>query len=421
MKIRSTLRLGASFALAVGSPAAAQVVIAGQSVADRARPDFDAIGSSVGGFRLFPSVTTSIEATDNYLATNTNRRGDVFLTVQPEALIRSEWARNRLEARAYLNEAVHARLTGENATQYGASVAGAYDVSRVTQFRGDVSAARYVESRTSLGSFQGSQKPVTFEVYHAGIGASHAFNDLALSANTAIEYRNFNDAPLIGGGFVDQDFRDVRTVSAGGGASYALRNGISLTANAQYSDDRYTLRPGRPGFAQGTDINRNSSGYNLQGGVSLELSRLIFGNIAVGYLTRRYDDPRLRNFSGLSFNADVLWNVTPLTSIRARASRSIQDTSSPLIAGNTRSDIGVRVDHELYRYLIVSGDVNYGRFRPNGVGFGGNEYSVGAGARYLIDRRYSVSANIRHSGRSSDSQFLRYQATTVGVSLRIQF
>lgn len=414
-------RIGIPLAAMATGPAAAQVVIAGQSVADRARPDYDAIGSRLGGFRLYPSVTTSVEATNNYLATDTNRRSDIYVTVRPEVVIRSDWARNRLEGRAFVDQSVHANLTSENATQYGAFANGAYDVSRDTQLRGEVSAARYVESRTSLGSAQGALRPIRFDVYRAGLGASHSINDLVLTGNTALEYRNFYNAPQIGGGVLDQDFRDVRIATVGGSAYYPLRNGIGLVASGGYDNERYTRRPGRNGFIEGVDIDRDSSGFNLQGGVTLELSRLIIGTIQAGYLTRRYNDSRLRNFSGLSFNADVLWNVTPLTSIRGRASRSVQDTSSPLIAGNTRSDFALSVDHELYRYIIVSGDVGYGHFRPNGVGFSGDEYTVGTGARYLIDRRFSVAANARHSGRSSSSQFLRYQATSASVSLRVQF
>ena len=71
--------------------------------------------------------------------------------------------------------------------------------------------------------------------------------------------------------------------------------------------------------------------------------------------------------------------------------------------------------------MIVSGDASYGHFRPNGVGVGGDEYLIGVRARYLINRRYSVLAGVRHSGRSSDSPFLRYQANYINAAFRVQF
>jgi hypothetical protein len=418
LKILSFLALSASVStLIMATPAAAQTVIAGQGVADRARPDYDPFGSRLGSFTLFPAVTATASATDNYLATDTNRRSDAYLTVTPEVVVRGNWSRNQLQGRAYVTQDVHANLTNENATHYGASLAGAYDISRETQVRADVSAARFIESRSSLGSFQGALEPVRFEVYHAGVGASRSFNELSLSANASVEYRNFHDAAIPNGLFIDQDFRDVREASVGGSAQYDLRNGLGLIFTARYEDDRYDVRPGKSGFLPG-DLNRDSSGLSLQGGITLELTRLVFGNVQVGYLNRKYNDPRLKNVNSFSYNADVLWNVTPLTSIRARASRAVEDTSSPNFAGNTRSDFRLSVDHELYRYVIISGNAGYGHFTPNGIGIGGNEYSVGAGARYLINRHFSVSGNVGYAARTSDSTFLRYNAITGSISVR---
>lgn len=421
MKKSEVLFVGCALIYLSSGPVAAQVVGGGQSVADRPRPLYDPVGSKAGGFTLFPSVTVSAEATDNYLATNTGRRSDVYAVVRPEIYARSDWSRHRLDARAFVDQSVHARLTNENATQYGTSVSGAYDIARQMQLRADASAGHFVESRTSLASFQGSAKPVSYDVYHVGIGLAQNFNDLVLDWSAAFDRRDFKDTLLPGNVVFDQDYRDVRVLTAGGSARYDLRNGIGLIVSGQLVDERYTIRPGRPGFVPGTSVDRASSGFNIDGGVTLELSRLVFGQLRVGYLKRRYRDPALNDFGGLSYSGDVLWNLTALTSLRFRASRSVEDSSSPLVAGNTRDDFRISVDHELYRNVILSGDAGYGNFSPNGVGIGGNDYSVGVGARYFIDRRFTVTGNLRHSGRSSDSQFLRYNATTASVGLRIAF
>ena len=70
-------------------PSLAQSNVRGQGVADRPRPDFDPYGYPVGGFTLYPSVTTAVLATDNYLATDTNKRGDVYAVVSPEVQLSS--------------------------------------------------------------------------------------------------------------------------------------------------------------------------------------------------------------------------------------------------------------------------------------------------------------------------------------------
>lgn len=396
----------------------AQTIQPGQSVADRARPDYDSIGTPVGSFNLYPSVTTSIDATDNYRASDTNREGDVFFTIQPQARLASDWGRHRVNANAYYARSFHIGKDSENISQYGASTSGVYDISRRTSLRADLSAARASESRTRLGAFRGSLEPVRYDSYQSGLAITQDFDPLMLSGQISAERVNYHDTPAVGGGFIDQDFRDLRVLTVGGSTRYDMRNGIGLLVSGQYSRNDYDFGPGSPGFNPLVNVDRHSNGIRLQGGVSLELSKLIIGNIQIGYINRNYRDPRLRDSSGLSFDADVLWNVTGLTSVRFTARRSYEETSSQTIAGNRRNDFGVRVDHELYRNIILNADANYGTFSPDGPGVGGNEYSLGLGARYLINRRFTVTAGIRHSRRDSDSTFLRYHATSGGVGLR---
>ncbi len=402
-------------------PSEAQTVGTGQGVADRPRPDYDPVGARVGNFTLLPSITTTIEATDNYLATDTNRQGDIYAIVQPEVYARSNWGRHRLDGRAYFARSLHANLPKEDTTQYGVSTSGAYDISRQTRVYGDALVAHYVESRSSLGAFQSAAKPVSFEAYRANIGVAQQFKDLTLNVNSAVDYRNFHDTRLAGGAAFDQDYRDVRVTTVGGSAQYSLRNGIGLIVGGSAVSEHYRVQPGSPGFVAGTSVDRDSSGFNLDGGITLELTRLVFGYLRVGYLKRNYQDSRLFDFSGLSYSGDILWNATPLTSVRFRASRSVEDTSAAFVAGNTRSDFHAWVDQELYRYVILTADAGYGHFKPNGPGIGGDEYTVGVAGRYLINRRFTVQGGLRYSGRTSDSSFLRYHAVTGNVGIRVAF
>ncbi len=408
----------ATVAIVVASSASAQTVVRGQGVADRARPLYDELGARFGSFYLYPSVKARVEATDNLRATNTNRQSDIAVVLSPEVRLASNWSRHRLNARVYYDRDFHLQQTGENTNQYGAQADGALDVTRDTQFRANVSAARLSESRSSLGSFQNASQPVRYTSLDAGLSLSQRLQRLSLSAGVSYAARNFDDAIDFNGVRIDQRYRDVKVLAGSASAQYELRGGIGLIVSGQVDRSRYSFRPGSPGFNPAVNIDRASSGFSLLGGVSFELSSLVFGSVQVGVLSRTYKDTRLRNYSGLSYNANILWNVTPLTSIRARAQRVVEDTSSPTVAGNTRSDFSLGVDHELYRYVVLTADASYGRFTPNGPGVGGQEYGARLAARYLIDRRWSLGAEVRHARRTSDSPFLRYEATSGSISVR---
>lgn len=422
MRNANTLRLAFSLTIFVGAtPSLAQSVVRGQGVADRARPDYDPYGYPVGGFTLYPSVTTTLAVTDNYLYTDTGRRGDAYAVIAPELRLTSNWARNRLTARAYFDQSVHVTLSGENIAQYGVELGGELDLSRATQITSDLSYGHYVENRANLGSFQGTLEPVTYNAYRARVGISQNFNRLTVTGTVGINNVKYNDIRALGGTLVDQHFRDLRAFTATVSAQYDVGSGIGLIVTGQYDDNSYSFRPGTPGFNPVVDIDRASKGFNLQGGVTFELSSLVFGSIQFGRLTRNYSDPRLRNFEGLSYSANVLWNVTPLTSLRLTAQRSVEDTSSAIVAGNTRSDLKLSIDHELYRDILLAGSISYGSFTPNGPGFGGEEFAVGGGVRYLVDRRWSFGGNLSYSQRTSASSFLRYRATAGTLSVKFAF
>lgn len=419
MVIGKSVKLAALIGLILATaPAVAQSDVRGQGVADRPRADYDPYGYPVGGFTLYPAITTSLEATDNYLATDTNRRGDVFAVIAPELRLASNWTRNRLTARAYFNQSLHANLSDQNTAQYGTEAGGALDITRSTQLTADASVGHFVENRADLGSFQGTQQPVTYNAYRGRIGFSQNFNRLTINGSAGLTSLNYNNVPVPGGTPIDQRFRDVRAFTGILSAQYEMGSGIGLIVTGQYDNSTYSFRPGQPGFDPLVNIDRTSRGFNLQGGITFELSSLVFGSIQFGVLNRNYTDQRLRDFQGLSYSANILWNVTPLTSLRLTAQRSVEDAASTIVAGNTRSDLKLFIDHELFRYVILSGDVGFGSFIPNGPGIGGQEFTLGGGARYLIDRRWSIAGNLRYSQRTSESSFLRYRATIAAVSVK---
>lgn len=401
--------------------ASAQSVDRGVGVAERARPDYDAIGLNAGAFRIFPSVDAEVDATDNYRAADVNRQADIYAVVQPDVSFASTWRRHRLSGQAYYSRSIHAKLPSEDASQYGASLDGGLDVSRDMVVRVDASIARRIESRSNLGSFRDALQPVRYTAYHAGLGVARQFNRFKIDGSVGLNYTDFNDVPGLNGTIIDQQFRNYRSLSQSISAQYDVGNGIGVIVTGGATQNRYKIRPGEPGFDPVFDIDRQSNGLTLQGGLTFELSSLVFGTVQAGYMRQSYRDLRLQDFSGLTFNADLLWNVTPLTSIRLRGGRSVQETSSTIVAGNTRLDISAQVDHELYRYIIVSANAGYGSFRPNGPGVGGNELNIGGGVRYLVDRNWSAGLNVSYARRDSASAGLRYDAALLALNTRFAY
>lgn len=403
------------------SPVASQTVERGQAAADRPRPDYDPYGYNLSSFKIYPSVTTSTDASDNFRASNADRQGDVYLTIKPAIALASDWDRNRLVGNAYFDQSIHANLPQENTIQYGASVTGERDFTRDTQLRIALSAKHQVENRSGLGSFQGTITPIKYDIYHAQLSTSHAVNEIKFNGSLVIDYNNFHDVQDMSGLIVDQDFRDIRLLKASGNINYDFRSGIGVLFSVRFDAGNFPFGPGSAGFDPNIDLNRNYHSQAVLGGVSLELSSLIFGTIQVGYLNYEYTDPSLKDVQGFSYNADLLWNVTPLTSVRLQAARSVDPTSSTTNAGNTRNDLTIAVDHELFRNIIVLLDTRYTTYSPNGPGVGGREFATGLGARYLIDRHWSINGRVRYAQRMSADSRSEYHASYGDLSIKYAF
>jgi hypothetical protein len=407
--------------LLLAAPAAAQVPLAGQSVAARVPKGYEPYPHPLGSFNLFPSLRADFNATDNFRASSVNRLSDFYVVVTPQLSARSNWSRHRLNASAFVSRSQHANLTSENVTEFGAEADSIIEASRATRILLSGQADQRVENRANLGAQQGLPVPVTFRQLRGSAGVTHDANQLSLNASVAASRLDFSNPTTASGIVVDQSFRDETTYSVALGAGYDLRSGVSLVVQGQFTDHQFPFGPGSPGFDPRFSIDRDSRGFKIDGGVTLELSSLISGTVRVGVLDRRYVDPRLKDVSGFSYSVDLLWNVTPLTSLQLRAARSIEDTASTIVAGNTRDEVQLVVEHELYRNLLLTATTRYAEFSPNGPGAGGQEFAAGLSGRYRVDRHWSIDGRLNYNERSSANPIIAFNATSGQIGVAYAF
>ncbi|WP_163769867.1 outer membrane beta-barrel protein, partial [Proteus mirabilis] len=83
--------------------------------------------------------------------------------------------------------------------------------------------------------------------------------------------------------------------------SYDLTPGIKPFAEFEADTRVHQLTLDNQGFA------RNSTGGYLKGGTTFEFSRLLTGDMAIGYGLRDYQDPRLNRRQGLLTSGSLVW------------------------------------------------------------------------------------------------------------------
>ena len=107
-------------------------------------------------------------------------------------------------------------------------------------------------------------------------------------------------------------------------------------------------------------LQRDSKSLTPRVGTTFDIARRLTGEISVGYLTRKFDDPTLPTLAGIVADASLIWNATGLTTVTLIASSKGEETVVQGVSGALRRDIGVQVDHALRRWLIWTVRAGYG-------------------------------------------------------------
>ena len=406
------LRLAAPMLAALASaPVTALEAVQGQTVQDRPRPSYDALGVRAGGFDLFPSVEAGQRHDDNIYRIDDERaeRGvpsDWVTFMRPRIRAQSRWSNHALALDAGASVNRFRDNEGENNTDWFAVLSGRLDLGRDTEFHATAEMRDLRESRGGAYSIAGGE-PDNFEARTASLGWRSRLNRVSLAVDGRYDDYAY-DNPT-------RRFRDRSDLEWRGQTGYRLAPGYEAFLRATRFERRYDRSRG--------GVDRDSDGWEFAVGVDLDLGGLVFGELFAGYRRQSYEGEGLRSIERPSFGASLDWNVTPLTTISAHASRSVQETvlnASGVLA--TRAGAGVA--HELMRNLVVTA----------GADFSNNDYEVAAGdgphegdilggevgLRWFANRSLHVELSYRYETRDSTLPIDNYDNHVASLTLTLQ-
>ena len=127
-----------------------------------------------------------------------------------------------------------------------------------------------------------------------------------------------------------------------------------------------------------------------------------------------------RDVDGLAFGVDLEWYVTELTTFRAKASRSVVDSTSPGTGGILYSTGGIGFDHELMRQLLLQADVVFDTGDWEGIDREDDGIRLGLGIKYLLSRRAHLELSYKFDDRDSNVPTLDYRRNRVSFGVEFQ-
>ena len=410
-------------------PPAMAGTVAGQPLRKRLKIDddpFGAVGDYAGSFLLKGAVelSTGYESNPGRLAVP---QGSPFYVIAPEFLAVSNWERHAVVAdlrgsfTGYGNNLtpnpdgtpLSAPLDIDRPNFIG-HVDGRLDVSRDTRLTAQ---GRLLVSTDNPGSPNVQAGLARYPIYTtvgATAGFDQNFNRLQVSGGATVDRTDYQWSRLTDGTRTDNDDRNFTQYGGIGRVSYEVMPGLKPFAEVQGDSREHDRYLDRNGFA------RNSTGGYAKAGTSFEFSRLLTGELAVGWAERTYVDSRLPRLQGLLTTASLIWTATPLTTAKFLADTQLVETTMPDTAGILVRTYTFEVDHDFRRWLTGIGRFSYGTLDYQGNVRRDQTYSVSGDLIYKLNRSIWLKGTLRRDWLESNVIGASSNSTVVMLGVRVQ-
>jgi hypothetical protein len=236
---------------------------------------------------------------------------------------------------------------------------------------------------------------------------SKVFNRLAVSVDGRHYVADYDDVDMIGGGVLDQDFRDHHENEVGGRVGYLISPGYSIFVDGHANDRNYDT---------GGD---DSTGWRALGGVEFEVTRLLRGEIGAGYMTQNYDTGP--TVSDVSYHLGLIWNPTMFMTVRLDGDRQVSESDVADSPGTVETSINAAVAYEVLRSLVVtpSAGVSFDDYIASPLE--SRSLHAGLDADYLVNRFLSVGFDYRFEDVDYAGGGADYDRHIVGVNAKAHF
>ena len=386
----------------------------GVTVVSRSRPEYDPIGLRLGTYTLQASAVTTLGLDSNVFRQATDGVNDAYGSLRAAGELRSDYARHSVELDAFADQRVYANYGSENALTYGIDARGRLDLGARDTVTVNVVREHQIIQRGAVGEVLQTRRPIRYDLTGSGLSGRKVFGTLTVDLAGRLSRYNYQDARDTASLPVDQDFRNFTLYEARADFAYAGGGAATLFASVAGEARRF-----------GNDvppIERDSDLVEVLGGVRGEITPLIRGQFGLGYIYADFKDPTLNSLGGLGVGVGLEYLVTQLTTIQLSGRRRLQNVGSVTAPASLTTELRLGADHELLRNLIVT--VGAGHQNADYVGDrqSATLNSLNLGARYLVNRRFRLNADIdyrrRDGGGGLAGDFERVRASaSVTVAL----
>jgi hypothetical protein len=374
---------------------------------------FAQLGLRAGAFLVSPAVEV-FGGYDTNPARVPSGRASAYVTVSPELLARSDWQRHEVTVALRGSYTAYERTPELDRPTVDGKVTGRLDVTRDTALIGEGILVVGTDNPGSPNVQAGLSRFPIFTTLGGAVGVSQRFNRVEVAVKGGAERTEYRDSTFTDGTTASNHDRDFNRYAVLMRTSYDVMPGIKPFVEATYDTREHDIQFDRFG------LQRDSTGWSVKGGTTFEFSRLLTGEVAVGYLERAYKDPSLQQLQGVLFDAALIYSMSALTNVKLTAATVAGETTVPGTAGILTRNAGIEVNHAFRRWLIGTAKFNFGYDDYVGSARKDDRYAVSAAITYKLNRLMAVKGEVRQEWMRSTAPGVDYAATVFLLGMRLQ-
>jgi hypothetical protein len=383
------------------------------SVSQRPRANYGPLGLRLSQFIVSPSLDVQGVYDTNIYATPSNATSDFITDVSPALTVQSDWTRHALGLRLQGEFKEYAAHSSENVGNLTVAATGRLDIARDVYALGGAGYELLHEDRGAPNVVSG-RFPTQYTVTSANAAFVYMPSRLGFRLDGTVDSYGFNNVPATIGPVINETARD-RVV-------YALAPRVTYEITPQYNAFIRAVVNRRQynSTRQPDGLDRSSTGYEIDAGTALNLAELVSGEIYVGFLAQDYDQPASHTLSGADFGASLLWNMTPIDSLRLNVARTIEESTLTNSLGYLQTTAKLSLEHELLRNIVLIGSLAYLNADFQDAPGGNDFYDASLGGRYYFNRYLSAGLTYDFRYRSAIPLLSQYTRQVIALQLHAQ-
>lgn len=408
----------------VGAPQQRQERPDDRTPATRTAEDYKPKGVPVGSFRLFPELELNEVYNDNIYATSTGQPGkssSFIQNIKPVLNLNSDWNNHMLNFFANANFGLYSVDAINNYADFGVGTQGRVDIQRDWNVYGGASFNMRHEDRGTPGtSTLAGIAPNKYNQIPLNIGYYQKFNALSVRADGRLDnynYTNLGAGPTNGQVWNYQRDRNEWRESLRLG--YDFSPGYTVWARGGLNQRNYLYTPDSQGFY------RNNYGYDVVGGVAVDLGGITSFEAFAGYLTQYYVDPNFPTIQAPTFGLVGYWNPLKELMVKPYVRRAVEDTSLTTAAAYLSTTAGLDIEYQARPNIkvIAHGDYAWANFyQINNNPWQQDQYlTLRAAVNYDLTRNLFTGLSYQWVGKVSNLANSNYNQNIVMLRLGTRF